>query len=377
MNPASTGWNIDLNRLQWGAAVVGVIALALSGVGWLSSPDQFFFSYLVGYLLWMGIALGCMSLLMIHHMTGGNWGWATRHLFESGSRTMPLMLILVIPILIGIPKLYTWAQADEVAKSHLIAHKAQYLNTNAFLIRTVVYFLVWLLFMYLLNRRSPELPVRNRRVSGPGLVVHAFVVTFAIFDWVMSLEPEWYSTIFGLIFMVGQLLTAMSFAILVLAFRADQRPFKEVLMPSRFHDLGNLMLAFVMLWAYTSFSQFLIIWAGNLPEEIPFYTHRLDNGWQWIALLLVLFHFGLPFVLLLMRFVKRRAQLLAAVSVGMIVIRLIDLFWIVQPAHLKNLQLHWLDPVLPIGIGGLWIAAFIWQLKRQPAVPATAPAVVA
>jgi hypothetical protein len=376
MNPSNAGgrgWSIDLNRMQSIALAIGLLGTVLSIFGWVVSPDQFFHSYLVAYLLWLGVALGSISLLMIHHMTGGNWGWSTRYLFESSSRTLPLMVVLIVPIFIGIPHLYLWSHADAVAKSSILQHKAGYLNFTWFLIRAIIYFVIWLVMMFLLNR-SAGLPLRMRKVSGPGLVIHAIVITLAAVDWLMSLEPEWFSTMFGLVVIIGQLLSAMGIAIVMLTLASDRRVLGGFTAPSRFHDIGNLMLAFVMLWAYTSFSQFLIIWAGNLPDEIPFYKHRFDNGWQWIALVLVLFHFAVPFLLLLSRYIKKRAELLMWVAICMIVMRFVDLFWIVQPAHLKNLQLHWLDPVVPIGIGGLWFAMFLWQLKRQPLPIAPLPA---
>jgi hypothetical protein len=348
------------------AIAAGAIGLILSAVGWTFDPGQFYRSYLVSYLLWLGIALGCISLLMIFHMTGGNWGYLTRRLFESGSRTVPLMLLLILPVLIGIPHLYIWSHADAVAKSHVLQHKAPYLNTTAFLIRACIYFAFWLFLMLLLNRGNQPISHRLQRISGPGLVLHGFIVTFAVVDWVMSLEPEWFSTMFGLIFLVGQLLSALAFGIIILMWIADEGAIAEIARPTRLLDLGNLMLTFVMLWAYTSFSQFLIIWSGNLPDENPWYLHRLGGGWQWIALVLVLFHFAVPFLLLLSRYVKRRSQLLAGIALGMLFMRFVDIYWSVQPAHWRSVHVHWLDASTLVGVGGLWVAVFIWQLARGP-----------
>jgi hypothetical protein len=240
------------------------------------------------------------------------------------------------------------------------------LNTPSFLIRAAVYFAVWLILMVLLNRGSAPITRRLQKISGPGLVVHGFIVTFAFIDWVMSLEPEWFSTMFGLIFIVGQLLSALALGIIFLMWIADEEVIAKIARPTRMLDLGNLMLTFVMLWAYTSFSQFLIIWSGNLPDENPWFIHRLGGGWQWIALLLVVFHFAVPFLLLLSRYVKRRTPLLAGLAVGMIVMRFVDLFWNVQPAHWRTVHVHWLDAATLIGVGGVWLAVFIWQLARGP-----------
>jgi hypothetical protein len=358
--------NARLRRTGNIAVIAGLAALALSAAGWMFDPGQFYRSYLVSYLLWLGIALGSVSLLMIFHMTGGNWGLLTRRLFESGSRTIPLMLVLIAPVLIGIPHLYIWSQAEAVRGSHALQHKAAYLNNTAFLIRTAFYFIVWLGLTMLLNRRTEPVGRRLQKISGPGLVLHGFVVTFAVIDWVMSLEPEWFSTMFGAMFLVGQLLSALAFGIIILLWLAEERETVLIARPSRLLDLGNLMLAFVMLWAYTSFSQFLIIWAGNLPEENPWYIHRLSGGWEWIALLLVVFHFAVPFLLLLSRYVKRRVGLLCTIAASMIVMRFVDIFWNVQPAHATSLHVHWLDGATLVGVGGIWVGTFLWQLRCGP-----------
>jgi hypothetical protein len=354
------------------AVIAGAAGLVLSAAGWMLDPGQFYRSYLVSYLLWLGIALGSVSLLMIFHMTGGNWGLLTRRLFESGSRTIPLMLVLIAPVLIGIPHLYIWSHADAVAASHVLQHKAPYLNSTAFLIRAVFYFIVWLSLMMLLNGRTQPVTARLQKISGPGLVLHGFVVSFAVIDWVMSLEPEWFSTMFGAMFLVGQLLSALAFGIIILMWLAEENETSLIARPARLLDLGNLMLAFVMLWAYTSFSQFLIIWAGNLPDENPWYIHRLSGGWEWIALILVVFHFAVPFLLLLSRYVKRRMQLLSTLAGSMIVMRFIDIYWNVQPSHWRSVHVHWLDAATLIGVGGIWIATFLWQLRSGPWLAETA-----
>lgn len=358
--------NERLSRVGRIAVIAGSVSSVGAAAGWMLDPEQFYRSYLVSYLLWLGIALGSVSLLMIFHMTGGNWGLLTRRLFESGSRTIPLMLILIVPVLIGIPHLYIWSHADAVAASKILQHKAPYLNSTAFLIRTAFYFIVWLGLMVLLNGDKEPVTRRLQKISGPGLVIHGFVVSFAVIDWVMSLEPEWFSTMFGAMFLVGQLLSALAFGIIVLLWLAGDSEIALIARPARLLDLGNLMLAFVMLWAYTSFSQFLIIWAGNLPDENPWYIHRLSGGWGWIALILVVFHFAVPFLLLLSRYVKRRTELLSALAASMIVMRFVDIFWNVQPSYSPSVHVHWLDGATLIGVGGLWVGAFIWNMRRGP-----------
>jgi hypothetical protein len=265
--------------------------------------------------------------------------------------------------------------------------KAPYLNVPFFLGRAVLYFAVWLLLSWLLNKWSAaqdrgEAAVteadtrRFRVVSAPGLLVYVILMTFASVDWVMSLDPHWYSTIFGLILVAGQGLAALALVIAVLSMLTDSEPYGHYLNPAHFLDLGKLLLAFVMLWAYFSFSQFLIIWAGNLPEEIPFFVERLNHGWQYISVALLLGHFALPFVLLLSRDLKKRPGLLAKVAIVILVMRLVDMIWLVGPMfHHEGTRfpIHWMDIVLPIGMTGAWMFLFARNLLSRPLMPVNDP----
>jgi hypothetical protein len=370
-----------LDRIQRGALAAGAAALVACALGAIADPQRFFEAYLVGYLFWTGIALGCAALLMLHHLVGGGWGMAIRRLLESGTRTLPLAALLVLPVLAGLGRLYVWARPEAVAGDALLQHKQPYLNVPFFVARTAFYFAVWLALAWLLNRwsaeedrtGSPAVRGRLQKLSGPGLVLYGLTVTFASVDWVMSLEPHWYSTIYGVVFMVGQALATLAFAIAALLVVGARPPLAEFLTVQNFHDLGNLTLAFVMLWAYVAFSQFLIIWSGNLPEEIPWYMARMRGGWGVVAAGLILFHFVLPFLLLLARENKRRLRTLGTLAAAMLALRLVDLYWIVAPAfRQQGLALHWMDLAAPVGVGGLWVAAFVWQLKRRPLLPAGA-----
>ena len=380
MNAAETTSG-EFARFQRRALALGVAGLLACLAGAIFDPAQFFRSYLVAYLFWIGIALGCVAIVMLHHIVGGRWGIVIRRLLESGTRTLPLMVLLAVPVLLGLSHLYVWARPEVVAHDELLQHKSSYLNVPFFMARMLVYFAVWLSIAYFLNKwsaeedRSPSPSVKGRlqRLSGPGLVLYGFTVTFASVDWVMSLEPHWFSTIYGIIFMVGQALATLAFVIVALMLLARRTPLGSLLRPSHFHDLGNLTLAFVMLWAYVAFSQFLIIWAGNLPEETPWYVRRLNGGWGWVAVFLILFHFLLPFLLLLVRENKRRIEILASLAGLMIVVRWVDLFWVVAPSfYHEHLRVHWMDLAAPIGIGGVWIAVFTWQLRSRPLVPVEA-----
>ena len=382
-----------LARLQQRALIVGIVGLAAGAVGAFMNLDQFFRSWLIGFLFCLGLALGSLGLLMLHHLSGGQWGLVSRRVFEASSRTLPLLALAFIPILFGMRPLFLWARPEAVQADRILQLKAPYLNVSFFTMRAIAYFAFWLLCMFLLNKWSAaqdrgetavtaEDTVRFRKVSGPGLVFLVLTVTFASVDWIMSLDPHWYSTILGLLAVVGHGLSALSFTIAVLALIASSGALAGSLTARHFHDLGKLLLAFVMLWAYLSFSQFLIIWSGNLPEEIPWYIQRIRGGWGAVALLLVIGHFALPFALLLSRDLKRHSNLLARVALLVIAMRLVDLIWLVAPTFSHgageghagfSLPVHWMDIVLPIGLAGLWLFLFARYLRSRALLPFNDP----
>jgi hypothetical protein len=372
----------QLNRVQRGALIVAAIGLALCIVGALLNLPQFFQSYLFAYLFWLGITLGSFGWIMVHHLAGGGWGVAIRRLAETSVSLTLLMALLFIPFFFGLSHLYAWARPEVVAVDEIVHHKQPYLNAPFFIARAAVYFAAWIGLALALNRWSreqdrsgaPELAIRLRRFSGPGLLLYGLTVTFASVDWVMSLEPHWFSSIFGMLLASGQVLTALAFTIVVLALLSDREPLSEVAIERNFVNLGNLLLATVLLWIYLEFMQYLIIWSANIPESVIWYVYRLEGGWEWVALFLLLFHFALPFAVLLMRQTKRRTTRLATVAMTVMVAHLIYLFWLVKPAfHPGRFHLHWLDLVTPLAIGGIWIAAFVWQLGRRPLLPIRDP----
>jgi hypothetical protein len=284
------------------------------------------------------------------------------------------MVLLFCPFFLGMKHLYIWSLPEIVSGDEILQHKSVYLNTSFFFIRSAVYLGVWITLSHFLNRWSlerdetgdPSLTDRLQNLSGPGLVLYGTTATFASVDWVMSLEPHWYSTIYGLLFVVGQALTALAFVVPVMKWLADYEPLSEVVSAKHFHDLGNLILTFVMLWAYMAFSQYLIIWSGNLAEEIPWYLRRMEGGWQWIAVFLILFHFALPFLLLLSRAAKRTGRILSRLAIGLLLVRFLDLFWMIMPSFPQtDFFPHWMDIATPIGLGGLWMTVFVRQLKRK------------
>lgn len=372
----------DLERPQSIALAVGVAGLGLSVLGGLANPDQFFHSYLIGYLFWVGIALGCLPLMMIHHLTGGAWGLVIRRTLEAGTRTLPLMIALFLPLLFGLRFLYEWARPEAVAADELLQHKSPYLNATFWTIRSAVYFAIWAGLAFRFNSWSREqdrtgdvaLARKMQVLSGPGIVFYFLAITFAAIDWVMSLDAHWYSSIFGPLVAAGQALNALAFAIVALSLLSRYQPIAGVMRPDIFHDLGKLLLAFVMVWAYFSFSQFLITWAGNLPEEIRWYLEHSHGGWMALGLAIIVLHFFVPFFLLLSRDLKRSASVLAAVACGIIFMRFVEIFWTVAPLlHPQGLTVHWLDLAAPAAIGGLWLWVFLRQLQSQPLLPLNDP----
>jgi hypothetical protein len=382
----------EASRYQQLALIVGAVFTVILALGFFLSPREMFFrSYLLAYVFWIGIALGCLAILMLQHLSGGAWGLVIRRVLESGTRTLPLMALLFVPIIFGMGYLYEWTHIEQLAggqseeQKHLyemLKHKSAYLNVPGFLLRTLLYFVIWGVLAYFLNKWSSEqdrtaerrFTKRLQAISGPGLVLFVLTVTFASVDWVMSIDPEWFSTIFGLLFVAAWTLSSFAFVIGVMALLSARAPLNGVVRPKQFHDLGKLLLAFVMVWAYFSFSQFLIIWSGNIPEETRWYLYRMRGGWSFVALSVVIFHFALPFLLLLSRDLKRNARRLAMVAGVVLVMRLVDLFWLIAPKFSKgDFLMTWTDVVAPIGIGGLWLAFFLWQLKQRPLIPFNDP----
>jgi hypothetical protein len=368
----------ELAPLQRRLLMGGGVGLLVSLIGVVVDVRQFLQSYLMAYMWCLGATLGCLALGMVHQLSGGAWGVVIRRPIGAASRLLPVMTLLFLPIVLGMGHLYSWTHPDVVAADEILQHKRLYLNTPFFLVRAAFYFLVWNLLAYFLNAWSleqdrtgdPRIARRMQVLSAGGLVAYGLTITFASFDWLMSLEPHWFSTIYGVLIMGGQGLTAVVFLIAVLAWLSRRPPLDRIVVPSHFHDLGNLTLAFVMLWAYFSFSQYLIIWSGNLPHEISWYLHRLQTNWRFVGVGLIVFHFALPLVLLLSRTVKRQADLIGTVAIVILGVRVIDLFWLIAPEfHHAGVSVSWLDVVLPLSLGALWLGCFVQQLRGRAILP--------
>jgi hypothetical protein len=372
----------ELKHHQRRLLAAGAALLLVSLVGWFFNATQFYQSYLMAYMLCLSVTLGCLALGMIHQLSGGAWGVVIRRPIGAASRVLPVMTLLFTPVLLGMSRLYIWTHADVVARDDVLHAKHAYLNVPFFLARTAIYFACWNAISHFLNAWSleqdrsadPRIARKMQLLSAGGLVVYGLTITFASFDWLMSLEPHWYSTIYGVLIMGGQGLSAMAFLIVVLVWLSRRPPLDRIVVKSHFHDLGNLTLAFVMLWAYFSFSQYLIIWAGNLPQEISWYVNRLQTGWRFVGVALVLFHFVVPFVLLLSRTMKREGHLIVVVAIAILLSRLLDLFWLIAPEfHTQGIAVSWLDVALPLGLGAIWLGCFVWQLRGRAILPVHDP----
>ena len=363
--------------------MVGLFFSVLIVAGLYLDRAQFFHAYLIGFIFWAGITLGSLALLMLQHLTGGAWGVVIRRVLEASTRTLPLVLLLFIPVVVGLKQIYPWMDATEMSRSAALQLKAaKYLNPSFFVARAAIYFTLWSVLALLLNWLSlkqdrtadSKYGKQMRMLSGPGLGIFIITVTFAAIDWVMSLDPSWSSTIFGLIFVAAWTLSALAFTVLMMAWLSKREPMNTVLRPSHFQDLGNLTLTLVMLWTYFAFSQYLIIWSGNLPEETTWYVARKHGGWGAIALAIAILQFAFPFLVLLSRSAKQSARTLATLALLILVMRALDVVWLVEPTfNPGRFHLSWMDVVAPIAMGGLWLALFAWQLQQRSLMPINDP----
>lgn len=358
------------------SALVGAAALALCLIGWIFSPQAFYRSYLFAWLFFLGVTLGSMAWVMVHHLVGGGWGRAIQRIVEAAAMNLPLMLILFVPVLFGLRWLYPWADPHLVSSDPILEHKAPYLNPGFWTLRLLIYFALWIgLTVWLVTdsrkydqTRKESIALRMRRVSAGGLALYVVTMSLAGVDWIMSREPHYYSTIFGFILVVGHALSALLFAVIILTLLVGREPLRSFVTLGHFNDLGNLLLTCVILWAYVAFAQFLITWTGNVQEEVRWYYLR-SHGWNgFLASILIALHFIAPFLLLLSKDIKRNPEALAKLCTCLLLLRLIDIYWMVVPTGnpVMSINRFWLNFAAPVGVGGVWLAAFLWNLGRAP-----------
>lgn len=374
-----------LRKLQTPAIGIGGLGLAASFAGLLVAPDAFYRAWLVAYFYWLAMSLGCTALLMMQYISGGRWGAAIRRPLEAGASNVPMMALFFVPIVFGIPTLYPWSHPDIVAATPQLAHKAWYLTPTMVVGRAVVYFAVWSFLSLRLVAWSRQeetegySEARAGRVSvlsHAGMILWAITMSLAAIDWAMSLEPLWFSHIYPLMFTAGQILTALTLTVFIAARIADHKPITSVLSPDRFHDIGKLLFAFNTVWTYFQLSQFLIMWGANLPEEVEWYVVRNTAGWYTLTIFLFVFHFAVPFALLLSRTRKRTASSVAGIALWLCFMRYVDLFWWLTPTFSpEGFWIHPLHLTTVLGIGGVWLWRYIGTLASRPLLSVNDPVV--
>jgi len=365
------------------ALIVGVAAGLLSVVGlFVSGPASFFQAYLFAFMFWIGISLGSLALLLLHILTGNRWGLAIRRIVEAGAANIWVMAILFVPLFFGLSTLYTWARPADVAADPTLQLQSWYLNLTFFIGRAVLYFIVWIVLALFANRSIARRAAAatgepqaegNPGLGAGGLILYVLTMTFAAIDWIMSLQPFWSSSVYGLLTIFGQVMTAMAFAIMILNLFPGLslgKKWTHETTPIPYRDLGAMTVTLIMGWAYLAYFQLLIIWAGNLPHEVAWYITRTQGGWSYVGIFVALFQFAVPFLILISGRARHNLRVLAWMGGLLLFANLVNLFWNVKPAFYASFSINWLDFMVPIAIGGLWIAGFLFALKRRPALSA-------
>jgi len=383
LNAADFAVPAAIDKIRSRSMVVGVGAGVLALIGLVTAPDQFYRAYLLAFMLCLGLSLGSLGLLIIIHLTNGRWGLVIRRILEAATKNFGLMAFLFLPFYFGIPHLYPWFKAADLAESEDLRWiHAVYLDRPQYMVRALIYFAIWGMLTYFFTRWSAEQDEpgnrshkRSSTLAGPGALLFGFTLTFAAVDWVMSLSYGWTSTIYGLIFLIGQLLSAVCFATVIAVILSRYEPMKSILNIDHLHDYGKWMLTFTMVWAYFSFSQWVIMWAGNLPEEIIWYRMRLHGGWQYFALFLAILNFFVPFVILLSAQIKKEKGRIVWIAAFLLGARFYDLYWLIMPnfENKSGFYFHWLNLAVPVAMGGFWLAFFCRNLQGQPLLPLYAP----
>ncbi len=358
--------------------IVGIVGLVLSAVGYVVNHEQFFHSWLVAFAFWVSIGIGGYFLTLIHHLSGAVWSVVIRRIPETFMAILPFMLLLFLPVIFGMHDLYHWTHQDAVAHDHLLQEKAPYLNTVFFIIRTALFFIIWTIFGRLLYRYSIQNDLtgearfiaKAKKISPAAVILFAFSVSFAAFDWLMSLDPHWYSTIFGVYYFAGSTMATYATVTLFVLYFEKRGLLKGLVSKEHYHDLGKLTFTFTIFWAYMAFSQYFLIWYANIPEETVWFLHRWEGSWKVVSVLLAVGHFVVPFIIMLIRAFKRSALALVIFTGWMLLMHWVDMYWLVLPnLHPHGVHFSWIDVVTMLGIGGLVLWLFMWQLGKHSLVP--------
>ena len=372
--------NKVFSKWQGITLVAGIIGLAGAGYGFVTERELFYHSWLMGFIYWFAIACGSLALLLIHHLVAGRWGFMIQRALEAAAKTIPLLALFFIPIVLGMTNLYEWAR-PEALHDEVLMSKRLYLNPNGFLIRAGVYFVLTSILAYRLAGLSNKVdagvdPEANHRrlltMSGPGLVAYVLSLSMVAIDWGMSLTPHWFSTMYAPLWLAAQGISTFSFMAIIGHMMGHRKPVSHYMNHQHFHDIGNMMFAFTILYTYMSLGEYIIVWSGNLSEETEWFLDRSGN-WHWVALILGVLMFALPFLVLLNKPVKRHSRILSKIAVWVLAMRYIGVFWMIAPTFRHEPRLHWIDLATWAGIGGIWLSAFFGLLKRRPLLPVGDP----
>lgn len=392
MTPAGTIPR-ELLRLQRPGLIGAGVGIVLMIVGLFLTSHSFFRAYLFAWLFFLGISLGCLAIVMLSFLVNGDWGWLVRRFAEAAAVNLPLLAVLFIPIILGRAHLFPWANKEWVRVDPVLAHRAPYMNTTFFTLRAIIYFAIWIGLAFRLRGlslaydRTGELALlrRAQRISAAGLVIYIVTMTLASVDWIMTRDPHWFSHTIGFIVVIGQTASGMAFVTLLVTRVADRDPIAPVIEPRILNDLGNLLLTLVILFTYVSFAQLLVIWMGNIRDDVSYYVDRgfnptHPNPWRWVGAVLILFHFFLPFFILLGRENKRRARTLGFVAALLLFMRMVDVYFWTAPTDLRAPTIAyapgtptWLDIPAVLAIGGVWLVLYVWNLEGQSLLPRTVP----
>jgi len=362
--------------------VIGIAFLALSLVGYFLDSGQFFHSYLVAFVFWCTISLGGLFFVMIHYLTNATWSVVLRRIGENIMVLLPVMAVFAIPILFGLGDLYHWSHADMVRSDPLLEGKSAYLNIPFFIIRMVAYFAIWTLLGRHLYKLSLKQDVEHSdsllrgavKASAPGMILFAVTITFFSFDLLMSLDAHWYSTIYGAYIFAGSFLSFLSFITLYVILLRKRGILADTVTLEHFRDLGKLIFAFLIFWGYMAFSQYLLIWYGNIPEETVWFLHRWDGNWKIISLVLVFGHFVIPFFVLFPMEIKKNMPVMMVMTTWILIMHWVDIYWLVMPDFLSHgIHISWMDFSTLIGIGGIFIWRFLRLNYSKPLVPVNDP----
>ncbi|MBD3377187.1 hypothetical protein GF406_19310 [candidate division KSB1 bacterium] len=362
--------------------IIGAVFLALSVIGFFVDKNQFFFSYQVAFTFWLSIGLGGLFLTLLHHVFGATWSIVLRRIMETIMSVLPWMVLFFLPMLLGLHELFHWTHSDAVAHDPLLQQKQPYLNVPFFIIRAVIYFSVWIYLARWFYKKSVDQDKeydhkqahRLRQVAAPAIILFALTLTFAAFDWMMSLDPHWYSTIYGVYYFAGSTLATISILIIFTRTIQAKGGMKNVLNLDHYHDMGKMLFTFVVFWAYIAFSQYFLIWYANIPEETLYYFHRWEGNWKTISLIIVFGKFVIPFLILITRSSKRNLTFLTTISLWLLLMQWLDLYWMIMPTlHPHSTHFSWLDVTTLLGIGGVFVGLFFNKVQKQEIVPVNDP----